>query len=76
MLYVTGNFFAELAMAITNSKEMKGWLASEEVRGQDKGVLVLLERVVWDVTHSSRKCKLSNDVLSLSEVGLDQLVLL
>ncbi len=33
LFYVTGNFFTKLAMAITNSKEMKSWLTSEEIRG-------------------------------------------
>jgi hypothetical protein len=62
-------------MAVTNSKEMQGWLTTEEVRCKYESILILFERVVWNVAHSCSESKLSDNVLGFPKKCLDYLIL-
>ena len=70
-LYVIRDFLSILPVAITDTKIVEGRLSSKNVGCEYKGVLVLLERVVWDVAHPGGKGKLGDDILSLPKDGLD-----
>ena len=58
-------------MPIADSKIVEGRLPSKYVGCEYERVLVLLERVVWDVAHPGGKGKLGDDILGLPEEGLD-----
>ena len=62
-------------MAIAYSEEMQGWLSTKEIGRKYECILVLFEGIIWNVAHSCRKCKLSNDVLCLPKKRLNDLIL-
>ena len=72
--YVRGDFFAKLAMAITDSEEVEGWLSPKNVRCKNEAILILLEGIIWYKSHSGGKCELGDYVFSLPEYSLYHLL--
>jgi len=70
-LHVIRDFLSILPVAIADSKIVEGRLSPKNVGCEYEGVLVLLERVVWDVAHPGGKGKLGDDILGLPEESLD-----
>ena len=62
-------------MAIANSKKMQCWLPTEKVRCKNESILILFERVIWNVAHSCGESKFSHDVLGFPKKCLDYLIL-
>lgn len=60
-LHIGANFFAKLAMAITNSEIMKRWLV-EHIGCKDEWVLIGFVWIIWNKANSSCKCELCNHI--------------